>query len=85
MRRLTPAQRAQFDAASRRMVDALCKRPPKFEPALRVKRVQGEPGVWEMTWAADGRAIFSCGAEIRPGDPHVIWRRVGDHSILGDP
>jgi hypothetical protein len=40
--------------------------------ALRVKRVQGHPGVWEMTWAPDGRATFEYGAEVRPGEAHVI-------------
>jgi hypothetical protein len=26
-----------------------CLRSGRFEPSLRVKRVQGYPGVWEMT------------------------------------
>jgi len=34
-------------------------------PALRVKRVQGHPGIWEITWAP--RATFHYGEEIRPG------------------
>jgi hypothetical protein len=38
-----------------------------------------------MSWAADGRATFSYGPEVRPAEPHVIWRRVGDHWILRDP
>jgi hypothetical protein len=25
------------------------------------------------------------GDEVRPGDAHVIWRRIGDHSIFADP
>jgi len=29
---------------------------PAFPPRLRVKRVQGHPGSWELTFAADGRA-----------------------------
>lgn len=44
-----------------------------FEPSLRVKRVQGHPGVWEMTWAGDGRATFEYGQETHPGEPHIIW------------
>jgi len=39
-------------------------RDQKFRPGLRVKRVQGHPGVWEMSWAADGRATFEYGEEI---------------------
>jgi len=56
-----------------------------LHPSLRVKRVQGRPGVWEITWAPDGRATFSYGDELRPGDPHVIWRRIGTHDILRRP
>jgi hypothetical protein len=50
-----------------------------------VKRVQGHPGVWELSFAPDGRATFEDDAERRPGDPHVVWRRIGDHSILDRP
>jgi hypothetical protein len=35
--------------------------------------------------APDGRATFSYGEEMRPGEPHVIWRRVGTHDVLRDP
>jgi hypothetical protein len=85
LRRLTRAERAEFARARRRLVAALREDPPHFDPALRVKRVQGHPGVWEMTWAADGRATFAYGREVRDGEPHVVWRRIGDHSILLDP
>jgi hypothetical protein len=29
-----------------------------FHPRLRIKRLQGHLGVWEMTWAPDGRATL---------------------------
>lgn len=56
-----------------------------FRPGLRIKRVQGTSKVWEMTWANDGRATFEYGEELRPGEPHVIWRRVGTHDIFRRP
>jgi hypothetical protein len=56
-----------------------------FRAGLRVKRVLGTRGVWEMTWAPDGRATFSYGDERRPGEPHVVWRRVGSHNIFQAP
>jgi hypothetical protein len=56
-----------------------------FAPQLRIKRVQGEPDIWEMTWAPDGRATFAYGPEKVPGHPHVIWRRIGTHDILRRP
>jgi hypothetical protein len=58
VRRLTRAQRRAFDVARKRLVEALRQRPPQFPPALRVHRVQGHEGVWELTWAPDGRATF---------------------------
>jgi hypothetical protein len=42
---------------------------PAVRPVLRVKRVQGHPGVWEMTFPPDGRATFEYGAERRSGAP----------------
>lgn len=50
---------------------------------LRVKRVQGAPGVWEMTWSfagPDGRATFEW-VEI-DGELAIRWRRVGRHAIF---
>lgn len=67
------------------LVDALGARPPDFPVHLRVKRVQGHSGVWELTFAPDGRATFAYGDEVVPGEAHVMWRRVGDHSVLDRP
>jgi hypothetical protein len=66
-------------------IAALRDSPPSFPPALRVKRVQGTDGVWEITFASDGRATFAYGGQVQPGEAHVIWRRVGSHQVLGDP
>ena len=32
--------------------------------------------MWEVSFAPDGRATFSYGDPVRPGEPHVIWRRL---------
>jgi hypothetical protein len=56
----------------------------RWRPGLRVKRVQGVPKVFEMTWAPDGRATWEFGVPIRDGVRHVIWRRVGTHDIFTD-
>jgi len=42
-------------------------------------------GVWEITWAPDGRATFEYGDELHPGEPHIRWRRIGGHDILQEP
>jgi hypothetical protein len=56
----------------------------QFRPGLRVKGVQGTSGVFEMTWAPDGRATWQYGESRRPGLTHIVWRRVGTHAIF-DP
>ncbi|HKF16389.1 MAG TPA: hypothetical protein VKF14_04215 [Candidatus Dormibacteraeota bacterium] len=79
---LTRGQQEKFLAALNTFVQGLQARPPEFDPALRVKRVQAWPDVWEMTWAPDGRETFKYGSEVRQGEPHIIWLRIGTHKIL---
>ncbi|QRV32414.1 hypothetical protein I6J39_34135 (plasmid) [Streptomyces californicus] len=89
LHRLTPAQRQRF----RRVVldafvpDLRTGRP--FRPGLRIKGVRRTSGVYELTWSMGtgpaGRATFEYGTEVRPGTPHVIWRRIGTHEILTGP
>ena len=47
--------------------------------------MQGTRGVFEMTWAPDGRATFSYGEPVQEGARHVQWRRCGTHSIFRNP
>ncbi len=82
--KLADQQQSRFLTAVEAMVADL-KAGRAFRTGLRVKRVQGWPGVWEMTWAPDGRATFEYGREQRQGEPHVIWRRVGTHGIFSQP
>jgi mRNA-degrading endonuclease YafQ of YafQ-DinJ toxin-antitoxin module len=56
-----------------------------FQSSLRVKKMQGHAGIWEMSWAADGRATFEFGDEVSPGEVHIVWRRIGKHDIFGRP
>lgn len=81
---LTPGQRRQFPAAVMRMVSDV-KAGRGFRPSLRVKGVHGRPGVFEITWEPDGRATWQYGTEQRPGEPHIIWRRIGTHDVFGRP
>ncbi len=82
--RLTPAQQAAFLAAVAQFVDDLQTNRP-FRKGLRVKGVRGVSGVFEMTWADDGRATFKYGTPVREGEAHVIWRRVGTHDVFQQP
>jgi hypothetical protein len=84
-RRLPRELQRAFLAMLPGFVAALKEEPPAFPPALRVHRVQGAAGVWEITFAPDGRATFEYGSEVNAGEPHVIWRRVGTHAVLSEP
>ncbi len=82
--RLTPTQQAAFLVAVAQFVEDLRGGGP-FRKGLRVKGVQGAKGVFEMTWADDGRATFQYGDAVVEGEPHVVWRRIGTHDIFGQP
>jgi hypothetical protein len=82
-RKLTAAERARFRAAIRAFVADLKGR--RFRNGLRVKGIQGAEGIFEMTWAKDGRATFQYGPELLANEPHVIWRRCGTHAIFRKP
>ena len=83
LKSLTPEQRDRFEKVVREeFVPDLDT--GQFRPGLRVKRVQGVPKVFEMTWAPNGRATWEYGASIRKGVRHVVWRRVGTHEVFND-
>lgn len=89
-RRLTREERGHFReavddfvAAAERVASRSNARWPK---TLRVRAVEGAPGIWEMTWSfagPDGRATFEW-IEI-DGEPAIRWRRIGGHRIFRDP
>ncbi len=88
---LSTEERARFLEVLRRDFQPACER-YRQDPAvpwprgLRVKRVQGMPGVWEMTWSfagPDGRATFEW-IEV-DGELAIRWRRIGGHDIFGRP
>ena len=85
---LTGEQKAVFRAAAARFVDVLPSE--GFRPGIRIKRVQGAEGVFEMTWADDGRATFEYGpaedgSAVREADTHIVWRRIGTHDTFARP
>ena len=78
---LSDAQREAFRSAVQKFVADL-ERGQGFRQGLRVKGVRGAPGMFELTWAHDGRATFSYGDWRREGEAHIVWHRVGTHDIL---
>lgn len=81
---LSPESKKRFKDAVKKFVEDLRAGRP-FRRGLRVKGVKGASGIFEMTWADDGRATFEFGAEQKEGEPHIIWRRVGTHDVFGEP
>jgi hypothetical protein len=79
-KKLTAAERRIFLSVLRRFIEDVKK--GRFRRSLRVKRYRGQENVYEMTWAGNGRALFMYGREVRPGEPHIIWLRIGGHEIL---
>lgn len=81
---LPAKQKAAFLTAVVQFVEDL-RRGEGFRPGLRVKGVKGARGIFEMTWADNGRATFEYGPTVPEGEVHVIWRRVGTHQVLDQP
>ena len=89
--RLSDHERALFERVARTQFNPACERfrrapATPWPKGLRVKRVQGVPGIWEMTWSfagPDGRATFEW-IEI-DGELAIRWRRIGGHDVLQRP
>lgn len=81
--RLTIAEQDAFNTAVAKFVADLKR--GSFRAGLRIRGVAGHPGIYEMTWAPDGRATFEYGDPVQPGEWHVIWRRIGSHDIFDEP
>jgi hypothetical protein len=84
---LLPQQRRMFiDAIAKLVSDMKSGVPYPYRKGLRIRGVEGHPGLYEMTWQMpDGRATFSYGTSPHTGDVHIVWRRVGTHDIFKQP
>jgi hypothetical protein len=81
---LSVDDRERFKQAVARFVEDI-EGGKAFRSGLRVRGIEGARGIFEMTWAPDGRATFQYGEPIREGQVHVVWRRVGTHAIFANP
>ncbi len=81
---LSPEQQTAFIEAVAQFVEDL-RDGKRFRKGLRTKGIKGAAGVFEMTWADDGRATFEYGEQVREGEPHIVWRRIGTHAVFDKP
>lgn len=82
--KLSPELRDAFRAARGDFIAAADS--GVFPARLRVKRIKSVPGMWEMSFAKDGRATFERETgTVEPGRVHIRWHRIGGHEVLQDP
>jgi hypothetical protein len=79
---LSPEAKAAFMAAVDRFVAGL--RSGHFDAALRIHMIDERRRIWSLSFAGGGRATFEYGERTAVG-AHVVWRRIGDHSIYRAP
>ena len=78
--------RQEFVRASKRWEASGCAGGAVFPDALRVKPVKGQRGIWELTWAGDGRCTWEYGTSLREEPScHILWRCIGSHESFRDP
>lgn len=88
LRRLSKAERETFLRVLHGEFHPACERfradrATPWPRSLRVKRVEGLPGAWEMAWSfagPDARATFKW-VDI-DGEPGIQWRRIGGHEFF---
>ena len=78
-RKLTREERALFRKARRDFVED-CDSGHDFRASLRVHKIESL-GVWSMSWAGDGRALFDFGTAKKSGKRHIIWLAIGTHTV----
>ena len=75
----------RFRAAVKKFVAPLSTTPPGEPGQPFVRELQDHPGFFEMRFGGGARAIYTFGQEVRRGQPHVIWCRIGIGDALDKP
>jgi mRNA-degrading endonuclease YafQ of YafQ-DinJ toxin-antitoxin module len=81
-RKLTREQRERFRAAAKKVIAPLSTTPPGEPTQPLVRELQGHPGFFEVYVDRDTRAVYTFGQAVRPGQPHIIWCRIGGQDAL---
>ena len=83
--KLPPPERQRFRAAVKKFVAPLSTTPPGDLGAPIVRELKDHPGYFELRFGPATRAIYTFGQAVRPGQPHVIWCRIGTDEGLDKP
>jgi len=82
-KKLTAEEKLAFMATVRKLIQSLSS--GQGIPGLPLIRKLSGYNLYELRWAADGRATFEYAYDSTLQANKVIWRRVGDHSVLNNP
>jgi hypothetical protein len=80
--RLAPQHRELFRAAIEKFVSPLSPRAPGGAIGPLVRELEEHPGFFELQFDTGARAVYTFGRAVRPGQPHVIWCRIGTDDDL---
>lgn len=58
---------------------------PPFHPSLRVRKMEGHPGIWEGHITLDYVFTFHIEADSATGETIFVFRNVGTHGIYRKP
>lgn len=84
--RLTAEQRLEWGVGLQKFIEDVTAietgQSTSFRAGLRVKPYKKAPGVFEMSWASDGRSLWKYGEPLAEDKRHVQWLRIGTHDIF---
>jgi hypothetical protein len=81
-RKLTAEQRQRFRAAAKKVIAPMSTTPPGEPTQPLVRELRGHPGFYEVYIDRETRAVYTFGTAVRPGQPHIIWCRIGGAETL---
>ncbi len=91
-RHLRPEQQVLFKQALHSFIQALQtwererhSGSPRFPAQLGVTPMVNHTNILEFRWAPDGRCTWEYGTRRQGRGFHIIWRRIGTHSIYDEP
>ena len=83
-KQLTPEQRRYFQIKVTELTRKI-KQGIITPTELGLKKYRGQAGIWEFRFGGNSRALLRLGNEVELGELHIIWLRIGTHTIYNNP